>query len=90
MHVATIIGEKGNAVYTIEPGQMISDAVEVLSEKRIGALVVVSAGQVDGILSERDIMHALHISEITVFIESAASARLYDEGCHGLQDGGFY
>ena len=29
MHVSTIIGEKGNAVYTVEPGQMLSDAVDV-------------------------------------------------------------
>ncbi|TNE36794.1 MAG: CBS domain-containing protein [Alphaproteobacteria bacterium] len=60
MHVSTIIGDKGNAVYTIEPGQMLSDAVNVLCEKRIGALVVVSGAQVEGILTERDIMHALH------------------------------
>jgi CBS domain-containing protein len=60
MHVTAIIGEKGNAVYTAEPGQMISDVVSLLSEKRIGALVVVdNTSQVCGIISERDVIDAL-------------------------------
>lgn len=59
MHVSTIIGEKGNAVYTVDPGQMLSDAVEMLCQHKIGALVVVSGGQVEGIMSERDVMRAL-------------------------------
>jgi CBS domain-containing protein len=61
MHVSTIIGEKGNAVYTVEPGQMLSDAVDVLCTHRIGAVVVVNNGTVEGILSERDVMRALGV-----------------------------
>lgn len=60
MHVSTIIGEKGNAVYTVEPGQMISDTIELLCNRKIGAAVVVENGQtVCGVISERDIIRGL-------------------------------
>lgn len=60
MHVSAIIGGKGNAVYTAEPGQMISDIVDVIANRKVGALVVVdTAGQVCGVISERDVIDAL-------------------------------
>lgn len=60
MHVSTIIAQKGNGVYTIEPGKMIADTITILSEKRIGAVVVVElGGAVAGIISERDIVDAI-------------------------------
>jgi len=47
-------------ILTIKPGDTISDAAAILSEKRIGALIVSEAGDtVDGILSERDIVREL-------------------------------
>ena len=48
------------AVITVKPGTSVADAAELLSEKRIGA-VIVSADGVDprGILSERDIVREL-------------------------------
>lgn len=60
MHVSTIIAHKGNGVYTIEPGKMIADTITILSEKKIGAIVVVElGGAVAGIISERDIVDAI-------------------------------
>ena len=45
---------------TIAPDRTVADAVSVLSERRIGALVVVDASEaVQGILSERDIVRNL-------------------------------
>jgi CBS domain-containing protein len=37
----------------------IKDVVDVLAEKRIGAVLVVDAGELTGILSERDIVRSL-------------------------------
>lgn len=49
-----------DGVITIAPGSTLSDAAALLSEKRIGALVVSGDGEsVDGILSERDIVREL-------------------------------
>ncbi len=60
MHVSTILAQKGNAVYTVEPGQMLTDTASLLAKNGIGSVVVVDAGKdICGILSERDIVHAL-------------------------------
>lgn len=61
MKVSLILQNKGSVdVATIAPTQSIADAVSMLSEKRIGALVVSGgSGAVEGILSERDIVAKL-------------------------------
>lgn len=60
MNVETILRSKGRSVITIAPDMRVSNAVTILHRKKIGALVVSSDGTtVDGILSERDIVHAL-------------------------------
>ena len=60
MTVRTILSLKGRDVATILPQAMLADAARLLSEKRIGAVVVIGPGQtVAGILSERDIVRAL-------------------------------
>jgi CBS domain-containing protein len=49
-----------NNVVTIAPGASLTDAVDMLSKNRIGAIVVSSDGvKVAGILSERDIVREL-------------------------------
>ena len=60
MIVKTILSGKGRNVVTIEPNANLADAVKMLAEKRIGALVVTGAeGRMVGIISERDIVRAL-------------------------------
>lgn len=60
MNVATILETKGRAVVTIAPDATIADAVDLLRRKGIGAVVVSDDGvTMGGILSERDIVHAL-------------------------------
>jgi CBS domain-containing protein len=52
--VMQILQTKGNAVWTIEPQKTVYEALKLMADKGIGALVVVSAGKVVGIFSERD------------------------------------
>jgi CBS domain-containing protein len=60
MTVKTILSEKGRDVVTIKPTATLEDAITILGENRIGALVVLGADQrVIGILSERDIIRVL-------------------------------
>ncbi|HEX6843160.1 MAG TPA: CBS domain-containing protein [Stellaceae bacterium] len=60
MNVETILRNKGGAVATIASHATIRDAAALLRRERIGALVVSSGGnKVEGILSERDIVHGL-------------------------------
>ena len=58
--VAAILKHKGYQVTTIDPTATIAHVVDVLAEHRIGAALVVDrAGQLLGIVSERDIMRCL-------------------------------
>jgi CBS domain-containing protein len=60
MTVSIILAGKGRDVVTIEPNASLAAAVELLDERRIGAVVVVGADhRIVGILSERDIVRAL-------------------------------
>jgi CBS domain-containing protein len=60
MTVKAILSRKGRDLVTIAPTANLSEAVKLLAERRIGALVVTGAdSRVAGILSERDIVRAL-------------------------------
>ena len=59
MQVDTILQSKGRTVVTVTSGTTIAEAVDLLNARRIGAVVVVDAGKVAGILSERDVVRHL-------------------------------
>src|SRR6185437_957821 len=60
MNVEAILRSKGDRVATVSPRATIADAVTTLRREGIGALVASEDGvTVDGILSERDIIHGL-------------------------------
>jgi len=60
MTVSTILAGKGRGIVSIEPNATLGSAVELLAEKRIGAVIVLGAGnRIAGILSERDIVRVL-------------------------------
>ena len=60
MHVAAVIKRKGSDVVIIASDRTIAEAVNVLTERRIGALLVMDGNDaVGGIISERDIVRAL-------------------------------
>ena len=59
MTVRAILESKGRDVFTIEPGAKVAAAVKLLSERRIGAVLVMLDGRLEGILSERDIVRVL-------------------------------
>ncbi|WP_297338606.1 CBS domain-containing protein [Pseudophaeobacter sp.] len=58
--VEQLISKKGGTTYTISSSDTLSTAVSVLRDRRIGALLVTGTdGQLEGILSERDIVRKL-------------------------------
>lgn len=52
--VRDILQTKGEVVWTTQPATSVYDAIRVMGEKNVGALVVVENGEVVGVLSERD------------------------------------
>ena len=60
MTVAAILKHKGHQVAAVSPKAGVPDIVKTLAEWRIGAVLVRdAAGQVLGIVSERDVVRAL-------------------------------
>jgi CBS domain-containing protein len=59
MTVRAILDTKGHTILSVEPDARLSAAVKILSERRIGAVLVMSGGRMEGILSERDIVRVL-------------------------------
>jgi CBS domain-containing protein len=60
MFVSDILAEKGGLVYTVTPGTTVGDIARQLSTRRIGSVLVVDRlDQVAGIVSERDLVHAI-------------------------------
>jgi len=52
--IASILKEKGNAAWSVSPQRTVYDAIEMMAEKSVGALLVVAEGKLVGIISERD------------------------------------
>jgi CBS domain-containing protein len=52
--VKHILDAKGSAIYHIEPDASVLDAIKLMAEKKIGALLVMEGEKLVGIVSERD------------------------------------
>ena len=60
MTVASILRHKGHDIASVSPSARVPEIVAVLAERRIGAVLVRdAAGQLLGIVSERDIVRCL-------------------------------
>ena len=60
MTVKAILEVKGHDVLTLGPNEKLSEAIRILAERRIGALVITNGDRkIVGILSERDIVRVL-------------------------------
>jgi CBS domain-containing protein len=60
-NVQNILTVKGQAVWTVPADAQVREALQVMVEKNIGAVLVVADGQINGIFSERD--YARHVSQ---------------------------
>ncbi len=52
--IGDLLMEKGQFVYTITPEQSVLDALAIMAEKEVGALIVIESGRIAGMVSERD------------------------------------
>jgi len=87
MRIADLIARKGSAVLTVPPEAPVSNLLEVLAERNVGAAVVCEGDRLAGIVSERDVVRHLHhrgaslldapVSEIMTTV--VATCRLEDD-----------
>lgn len=52
--VATVLKGKTGEVWSTRPDASVYEAIEMMAEKRVGALLVMEQGRLAGIISERD------------------------------------
>lgn len=74
MQIKHILRDKGREVVTISVDATMSEAARMLAHKRIGALIVRgNDGGIAGIISERDLVHALADGSVAALAQSVAS-----------------
>jgi len=67
MTIGRILGHKGSEVLTLNVDATVMQAVDLLAEKRIGALPVLDGGKVVGVMSERDVIYCLRSDGPQIF-----------------------
>jgi CBS domain-containing protein len=61
--VRDLLKVKGNEVWSVSPETSVLDTLRMMAEKEVGALVVLDAGQIVGIISERDFARSIAKTE---------------------------
>lgn len=78
--VSMILKAKGYDVMTINPGATMIEALEIMAEKNIGAILVVENGKAVGIFSERDFVREIAKDQCLMLklpVESCMTRELY-------------
>ncbi len=73
MTVRAILDTKGHQIQSVTPDSKLSDAIKILAEKKIGAVLAMERGRIEGILSERDIVRVLGERGAAVLDEPVSS-----------------
>lgn len=60
MNLGDILKEKGGDTITVSPATRVADAIRLMSESRVGSVMVVAeSGEAVGIFTERDVLNLL-------------------------------
>ena len=59
MKVSDILRVKGNTLFTVKPEEPLSEAMSFMAEKDIGSLVVMSKGELAGMLTFREVIQRI-------------------------------
>ena len=53
-NIAAVLGQKSREIFSVAPDTCVDDAVKMMDEKNVGALLVMKGSKLVGMLSERD------------------------------------
>lgn len=59
MRVGKVLDLKPRPAVSVAPDSPVSEAVELMREEKVGAILVVKAGKVVGIMTERDVLYEI-------------------------------
>ena len=70
--ISSILHQKTSAIWSVAPEATVYEAIKLMAEKNIGALLVLSSGRLQGIFTERDYtrkvaLHGKTSKDTTVF-----------------------
>lgn len=65
MTVNQILNKKGHEVYSVKSMTTVYDALQVMGQKNIGAILIIDDGMLKGILSERDYARKIVLKDKT-------------------------
>jgi CBS domain-containing protein len=71
--VDQILTNKGGAIFSVAPDDSVLDAIRLMAERHVGALVVMQGGTLVGIVSERD-----YARKVVLCGRSSADTRVSD------------
>lgn len=71
--VGVVLRQKGQQVWWVDPEERVYDAIKIMAEKGVGALLVVSEGRLLGVFSERD-----YIRKVELHGKSSSKLRVSD------------
>lgn len=88
-----ILKAKGLELISVSPRTTVSDALRIMTEHRVGAIVVKDNGRLVGIWTERDLMKNTvtegfdpHSDEVSKHMVTGLKYASYDESVYQLQD----
>ena len=89
MLVHEILKIKEHALFTATPGQSLTSAIAVMAEGDVGSLVVMDVVRMDGMLTVREVRHALRqracqvvgMTVSSVMVKNPATCLLYTSRC---------
>jgi CBS domain-containing protein len=88
--VDRILKEKGNRIWSVSPDTMVFDALNLMAEKNLGAVLVIEGGKIAGILSERDYARKVALkgrsSKVTAVKEIMTEDVLFVRPNHSIEE----
>jgi CBS domain-containing protein len=88
--ISDILKSKGAQVWSVEPGATVFDAIKLLAEKNVGALLVMKGESLVGIISERDYTRKVVLkgksSKDTLVSEILSGQIVHVTPAHSIED----
>jgi CBS domain-containing protein len=88
--IGSVLRNKGSQILSITPEATVFEAIQIMAEKNVGALLVISQGRLVGVISERDYTRKVALkgksSRQTQVREILSGEIISVTSCHTVED----